>query len=498
MKFPKPLQSPRSKSVALEPLENRLLFTAYTISSIIADNRGSVIMTVNSNVNGATVNAQDVLMYKAGPSGNPANSDHIQVKTNVSYNSGLEQILIASKKNLPIATPYEIVVKGSDILNEEGVALDGNQDGTPGGTYRVVTSIKSHKVAVFATPFGNMIVKLADTSDFPDTIANFLHYANAGDWDGTFFNRLTNVSSDGIGVLQGGEFNVTSSNTVGLVPTLSPIPLEVNPSVESNGTVGTIAMARGSAANSATNTFFFNYTSNPALDTENGGYAAFGAISPSDSLSLAVLQAIATNDTVNLRGIGVNPPGQGAEFKEVPTDESNFDSNGNPIPPTPAEVAQELDDSLILLSRVSIEMNVGPAVTTPIPAVVTPLSVPAPANIPMTPAIPTFQQTSDSTAALVDSALLAESSNTSPLFNDTQITGGTSTVDTNGGSETITDTYVNGVLQSTTTVTTDPSTSDSGTFTVEGTNNGSTAGLDLGNGETIVGSTTTTTTTTFN
>jgi cyclophilin family peptidyl-prolyl cis-trans isomerase len=464
--------SRRSNRVALENLENRVLFAAdITLTNAIADNRGEAILTVDSPLQAPTVSNQTVQMFIAGPSGNPANADHVKVPATVSYNSAFEQITIAAKKNLPTATSYEVVAKGSQILNTSGDALDGDGNGTPGGNYRIVTSIKNHKVAIFATQFGNMIVKLVDKSVDPNTTANFLHYANAGDWDGTFFNRLTNVSGDGIGVLQGGEFNVTSSNTFGLVPTLAPIPLEVNPGVESNGTVGTIAMARNSNPNSATNTFFFNYTSNAALDTENGGYAAFGAIAPSDTISLAVLQAIATNDTVNLRGIGITPTGQGTEFEEVPSDESNFDGNGNPIPPTPAEVAQSLDNSLIFLSRVSIEMNTGPAVITAIPAVAT-----ASINIPVVPGLttPIFAiQTPDITDDFIPNLATG---NTSPLFNDTFVTGGSSLVTDNSGTSTTTDTYVNGVLVSTTTSTTNPSQNVSGTLSTAGNNTGSIVG----------------------
>jgi cyclophilin family peptidyl-prolyl cis-trans isomerase len=58
-------------------------------------------------------------------------------------------------------------------------------------------------------------------------------------------------------------------------PTNAAIALEVKVS----NVLGTVAMARGTALNSATSEFFINLADNDFLDTSVGGYAAFGYIS---------------------------------------------------------------------------------------------------------------------------------------------------------------------------------------------------------------------------
>mgnify|MGYP005826988325 CR=1 FL=1 len=53
------------------------------------------------------------------------------------------------------------------------------------------------------------------------------------------------------------------------------IPLEVKMS----NAYGTVAMARTNVLNSATSEFFININNNTSLNTQGGGYAAFGYIS---------------------------------------------------------------------------------------------------------------------------------------------------------------------------------------------------------------------------
>lgn len=105
----------------------------------------------------------------------------------------------------------------------------------------------------------------------PITVANFLNYVNTGFYVDTVLHRYQANF-----VLQGGGFASPVNTTQ--IPTHkttgAAIPLEVKVS----NVVGTVAMARTSNPNSATSDFFINLGNNTLLNTNGGGYAAFGYI----------------------------------------------------------------------------------------------------------------------------------------------------------------------------------------------------------------------------
>ena len=74
-----------------------------------------------------------------------------------------------------------------------------------------------------------------------------------------------------------------------LKATNAPIALEVNRGL-SNLRLS-VAMARTSAANSATSQFFVNLANNTSLDTNGGGYAVFGSITSGAELVTAMAGA---------------------------------------------------------------------------------------------------------------------------------------------------------------------------------------------------------------
>src|ERR1700683_4989846 len=112
----------------MEGLEDRVLMTVLpVIDSALADNRGKVTLTVNKELNPSTVNSQSVLIYTAGPSGNPADSDHVQQSATVSFNTTKKQIV--AKATLPAGTPYEVVVKSRIVTDNGGHNLDGEFNG---------------------------------------------------------------------------------------------------------------------------------------------------------------------------------------------------------------------------------------------------------------------------------------------------------------------------------------------------------------------------------
>ena len=164
------------------------------------------------------------------------------------------------------------------------------------------------------------------TRTTPLTAANFLAYANAGEYNNTFIHR----SVPGF-VVQGGGFTVTSAQpgiSIGNVTQRDPVVNEPKPADASaaNNVRGTIAMAKlGSDPNSATNQWFFNLADNSfgpsgldngrdGLDNQNGGFTVFGRVLGN---GMAAVDAIAQVprfgyappfDTIPLRNVpGANP-----------------------------------------------------------------------------------------------------------------------------------------------------------------------------------------------
>jgi peptidyl-prolyl cis-trans isomerase A (cyclophilin A) len=169
-------------------------------------------------------------------------------------------------------------------------------------------------VVRFTVLGGNFVdVELyADT--VPTTVANFLNYVEAGAYTNTFFNRSRNqfqpfilpYTPSVINILQAGGYTIASGSSGPVVTPVasgSTIPLEaVLPNV-----AGTIAMARGSSPNSASNQWFFNLTDNPSLDpsTNSDGYAVFGRVIS----GMNVLYTIADQPTTDFNGVDPLTPG---------------------------------------------------------------------------------------------------------------------------------------------------------------------------------------------
>jgi peptidyl-prolyl cis-trans isomerase A (cyclophilin A) len=104
----------------------------------------------------------------------------------------------------------------------------------------------------------------------PKTVANFLDYVKSGQYSGTIFHRVI----PGF-MIQGGGYTQTFQEK----PTRAPIPIESRNGLKN--AVGTIAMARTSDPNSATDQFFINTVDNAGLDYPNpdgNGYAVFGKV----------------------------------------------------------------------------------------------------------------------------------------------------------------------------------------------------------------------------
>ena len=117
------------------------------------------------------------------------------------------------------------------------------------------------------------VITLAlDADKAPKTVANFVRYAREGHYNGTIFHRVIPNF-----MIQGGGLDATLRRKA----THAPIRNEADNGLY-NG-VGTIAMARTSDPDSATDQFFINTHDNGFLDFRNRsprgwGYAVFGRV----------------------------------------------------------------------------------------------------------------------------------------------------------------------------------------------------------------------------
>jgi peptidyl-prolyl cis-trans isomerase B (cyclophilin B) len=111
-----------------------------------------------------------------------------------------------------------------------------------------------------------------DADNAPETVKNFIEYAQAGHYDGTIFHRVIKDF-----MIQGGGMTPDLSQK----PTREPVQNEAANGLKNDR--GTIAMARTQAPHSATAQFFINVTNNDFLnyrspDMNGFGYCVFGQV----------------------------------------------------------------------------------------------------------------------------------------------------------------------------------------------------------------------------
>lgn len=125
------------------------------------------------------------------------------------------------------------------------------------------------------TAMGDIVLQL-DAEKAPKTVANFVQYVKAGQYDGTVFHRVI----DGF-MIQGGGMDKNLKEKA----TRAPIDNEAGEGARGGlkNVVGTLAMARTTSPHSATAQFFINVSDNDPLNfrepTPQGyGYAVFGRV----------------------------------------------------------------------------------------------------------------------------------------------------------------------------------------------------------------------------
>ena len=150
----------------------------------------------------------------------------------------------------------------------------------------------------FNTSKGAIDVTLLDSAA-PVSVTNFLSYAQNNAYTDDLFHRMANLSGTGASqILQGGQF--TTNSTTGTVTSFTDVatyqPIANEFDASRPNAIGSLAMARTSALDSATSQFYFNLTDNTSsLGQTGNGYAVFGNVA--NSASLTNLQSFATSYT---------------------------------------------------------------------------------------------------------------------------------------------------------------------------------------------------------
>jgi len=296
----------------MESLEGRRLLTTVNVTQIITDNRGEVSLRLSGDVIG--VSKRSVKVYTSGTDGEFDTADDVRVPSSVNYSSATDLIRIRAQSG--VNTNYRIRVEAKQVKSaDDGSGLDGEYtsgtstgNGQSGGNLNVRTRRDTSATprARMRTSEGNIDLVLQRTLA-PDSVANFLNYANSRRYDNVFFTR----SVPGF-VIQGGSLQITGDgqDAGDIVKTETDAPIageNDNPGALSN-TRGTMSFATA-GPNSATNQFFLNLGDNSALDSPSrpdGGFTVFAVVS--GDTSLANMDAIAAKPVAALQNQAAATP----------------------------------------------------------------------------------------------------------------------------------------------------------------------------------------------
>jgi peptidyl-prolyl cis-trans isomerase B (cyclophilin B) len=131
---------------------------------------------------------------------------------------------------------------------------------------------KGNPMVILSTSMGDIKIELYPDKA-PVTVQNFLDYVKAGYYDGTIFHRVIPKF-----MIQGG--GLTADMQDKRQGQKAPIKNESSNGLKNE--VGTLAMARTSAPDSATSQFFINVSDNGFLNKDSApdkvGYAVFGKV----------------------------------------------------------------------------------------------------------------------------------------------------------------------------------------------------------------------------
>ncbi|PNU20383.1 peptidylprolyl isomerase A [Geothermobacter hydrogeniphilus] len=159
---------------------------------------------------------------------------------------------------------------------------------------------------LMTTNLGTITLDL-DEARAPESVKNFLTYADAGFYDGTIFHRVIKGF-----MIQGGGFDTALKRKA----TRPPIRNEAGNGLKN--VRGAIAMARTNVIDSATSQFFINLVDNDFLnhrgnDARGFGYAVFGKV----VAGMDIVDRIARVPTEHRGGPFANLPRQQVVIKSI-------------------------------------------------------------------------------------------------------------------------------------------------------------------------------------
>lgn len=289
----------------VEPLEKREFLTL-TVTSMLADNRGSVQVTLGGDAIPTSVHRTSVQVYTTGPDGKIYTADDVFVPSAVRYYANIRRISI--NFDLAANTQYRVKLVSSRIRElGTNAMLDGEFSGTfptgngveGGNTEFTVAHDRSTTPLVRMSTSAGVITLKVFRGLKPQTAAQFLAHVNAGDYDNIFFTRLYKVT--GLEIVQGGSMKIDSNGNLVEPNPGSPVVNEFTTNGVINNTKYTMAFAKaGGNPDSATNQFFFNTNDNTQQlgPGNNGGFTVFADVA--NNSSKAVIDNIAALETVTL------------------------------------------------------------------------------------------------------------------------------------------------------------------------------------------------------
>ncbi len=124
--------------------------------------------------------------------------------------------------------------------------------------FSLVSLAQTPTRVLLKTNMGDIVLEM-QTEAAPKTVENFLKYVKAGFYSGTVFHRVIDNF-----MIQGGGYDKNLKDR----PTRKPVPSEARNALDHGlkNEVGTVAMARTDAPNSATSQFFINVRDNEFLN----------------------------------------------------------------------------------------------------------------------------------------------------------------------------------------------------------------------------------------
>ena len=267
--------APAVKSRAFEPATVGVPFS-FEVQTTSAGRRNSINLTLPADL-GLTFDPDTGIL-----AGTPTRAGIYNIPIAATFTDYSPQVsgILTLRIRPPAGPPTDVPGFSSEISVPEGSPITVNLAG-------VFYDPDAASAARLQTNVGSIDIILYPDST-PETVASFLKYTDAGDYDGTVFHR----SIPGFIVQGGGFVPAAPGNKFFSVPA-RPSPTN-EPGI--SNLRGTVAMAKvAGLPNSATTNFFFNLADNSDnLDNQNAGFTAFGRVS---TPSLTVMDSLAAKPT---------------------------------------------------------------------------------------------------------------------------------------------------------------------------------------------------------